>query len=151
MNNVQKWADLLNGREYDNEVSDEEAHQANSEGIVIVFGASDDLMEFRGAVYAELDAYDGTTAYLDSSGLITNPCGNDCCPYHRKITDQATSIDAIFCGKDNLAWTFETQIEHKTFVIYEDGEPYCRGIVFELASVDKDAKNNHSRYPAIRL
>lgn len=139
MSNIQKWADLLNGREYGNEISDEEMLQAKNDEVVIVFGASDDLMWFRGAIYAELDAYEGTTAYFDRSGLMTNQCENNRCPYHHKITAEAATIDAIFSGEDDFTWTFKTHIEHKTFVIYEDGEPYCRGIVFELASVDKEA------------
>lgn len=29
-------------------------------------------------------------------------------------------------------WTYETDIPHETFMVYMDGEPYCRGIVFSI-------------------
>lgn len=34
-----------------------------------------------------------------------------------------------------IPWTYETDIPHETFVIYNDGEPYCRGIVFSVDDV----------------
>ena len=34
-----------------------------------------------------------------------------------------------------IAWTYRTDIPHETFMIYEDGEPYCRGIVFNIDDV----------------
>lgn len=35
------------------------------------------------------------------------------------------------CGKI-ISWTYDVPIEHETFVIYEDDEPYCRGFVFRV-------------------
>lgn len=31
-----------------------------------------------------------------------------------------------------ISWTYDVPIEHETFVIYEDDEPYCRGFVFRV-------------------
>ena len=31
-----------------------------------------------------------------------------------------------------ISWTYDVPIEHETFMIYEDGEPYCRGFVFRV-------------------
>lgn len=47
-------------------------------------------------------------------------------------------IKAIWCGGETdengqeITWTYETEIPQETFMIYEDGEPYCRGIVFSV-------------------
>ena len=32
-----------------------------------------------------------------------------------------------------ITWVYRTDIPHVTFMMYEDGEPCCRGIVFYLA------------------
>lgn len=36
---------------------------------------------------------------------------------------------------DYVPWIYETDIPHETFMIYEGGEPYCRGIVFSVEDV----------------
>ena len=38
-------------------------------------------------------------------------------------------------SKGEYAWQYETEIPHATFEILEDGDKYCRGIVFDLADV----------------
>ena len=131
-------ASLLDGREYLEEITPEERAQAKESGLVVVFGQSDDLMEFRGAIEDELGAWDGTTAYLTNSGLLTNKCDCGCCPYAKAERLNAATIEAIWHDNgspDGYTWTFETDIHHETFTIMEDGEFYCRGIVFALADV----------------
>ncbi|WP_222946299.1 hypothetical protein [Paraburkholderia sp. UCT31] len=72
--------------------------QAKAAGLVIVFGYSDDVMEFRGAIDDQLDSYDGTTAYLDSKGLLQNDCGDHRCPHFQRLKEQAVTIDALWEG-----------------------------------------------------
>ena len=128
-------AAILTGREYRKEITKDEAHAAAEVGLVVVYGASDDLMEFDGAISEELGAYDGTTAYLNADGLLNNECADEDCPYFEKQREKAATIKALWCAEDGYSWTFETDIPHATFEIVEDGEPYCRGIVFALADV----------------
>lgn len=129
--NTKELAALLNNREYREEITRDEEAQAKHAGLVIVFGASDDLMEFRGAIHDEYDAYNGTTAFLDADGLLVNECDSEECPHFRKQAAQANKIKAIW-DKDGYSWVYETDIPHETFDIVEDGETYCRGIVFSL-------------------
>ena len=35
-------------------------------------------------------------------------------------------------GAGGVSWTFETDIPHETFNIYENGELFCVGIVFRM-------------------
>ncbi len=49
----------------------------------------------------------------------------------------AMTIDALWCKEPGYSWTFRTDIPHATFEVVEDGEPYCRGIVFALADVGR--------------
>ncbi len=124
----------LTGAEYPFEPHQDLQRAAKESGLVIVFGASDDQMEFRGAVNDEVGAYDGTTARVTSAGLLTNDCEDDDCPYFAQAKKGAATIEAIW-GADGYSWTYKTAIPHSTFEIVEDGEPYCRGIVFALSEV----------------
>ncbi len=40
------------------------------------------------------------------------------------------SLKAVWDDTGNPCWTYETDIPHETFEIYEDGELFCIGIVF---------------------
>jgi hypothetical protein len=130
---AKELAALLNGRQYTQEITNEEAAAAKAAGLVVVFGASDDLMEFRGAIYDELGAWNGTTAHLTSSGLLTNDCDNEDCPHFEKLKATAKTIEACW-DEEGYSWIFKTDIPHETFIIKEEGSPdYCRGIVFKLS------------------
>jgi len=67
---TKEWADKLNGREYGKEITRPEAQQAKEDGIVIVYGASDDLMEFEGAISDEIGAYGRGEARVTQAGLF---------------------------------------------------------------------------------
>lgn len=124
----------LNDNEYGNEGSPALFDAMREAGLVAVFGASDDLMEFRGAIQDEIDCYAGGTAYLTSEGLVRRICDNDDCPHERDMQRRATRIDAKF-DQNGFTWQYETPIPHRTFLIMEDGETYCEGIVFALSDV----------------
>lgn len=143
----EELAGNLNGNQYRNEISEELEAEAKKNGLVVVFGASDDLMEFRGAIHDEQGACDGTTALIDSEGLlpkreqIDNDDELERFFQRRKI---AKEIQVLWCERPGYLWTYETDIPHSTFDIIEeneiaedteDDEEYCRGIVFSLADV----------------
>jgi hypothetical protein len=138
MDKLKDWAKLLNGREYGMEITNEEEARAKKEGIIVVFGASDDLMEIRGFVEDELSCFEGGSAYFNDKGLIENKCNNDECPYFSRSIDESMSVTAIW-DIDGYSWGYETNIPHEAFDIMEDGEKYCRGIVFYI----KDAIQPH--------
>jgi len=126
-------ATLLNRREYGSEVTAAESRLFRDNGLVVVFGASDGLIEFRGAIDDELGAYGGTAVPLTDSGLLVE-C--DCeCPHYRKAKDRAVHLRAIWDDGSGWSWKYQAPFPHVQFDILEDGEPYCRGIVFKLADV----------------
>lgn len=131
-------AKLLDGNQYRNEGSKELFAQMKAAGLVAVFGASDDIMEWRGAIDDETyPNSDG--AALTSAGLLKNEC-DDGCPYFDKLAADAPLIYANWDDGSGFSWTYTTDIPHSTFVIIEtdgDEEPeqYCRGIVFALSDV----------------
>lgn len=63
---LKEFAGKLNGHEYDYpQFTKEELAIAKENGFIIVFGASDDLMEIEGAINDEGDCFNGSTFKLD--------------------------------------------------------------------------------------
>lgn len=129
---INEAAALLNGSEYREEGSRQLFADMATDGLVAVFGASDDLMEFRGAIDDEAGA--GTVA-IGPDGLLKSDCDEgDDCPYFQRLAKAAPKIKALF-DREGFTFVYETAIPHATFIVKEDGEPYCRGIVFSLRSL----------------
>lgn len=135
---------ILSGREYGGEIYPLEERNAQAAGLVVVYGYSDDNVEFRGAIDDEVGAYEGTTIHIDKSGILYAPtpeCDMDECPYLKQAVKEARSIRAVWHDEGSPCWTFETDIPHETFDIYEDGEPFCVGIVFALDDIQAKTLN----------
>ena len=131
----EELAAKLTGREYGSEITDAEAEEAKRAGLVVVFGYSDDNVELRGAVHEEIGTCGGVAVFLDIKGLIENECPESDCPYYARMKEKAAIIETLWCEETGYSWTYKTDIPHATFEIMEDGEHYCRGIVFALADV----------------
>lgn len=116
----EELAKLLNGRQYRNEINDLEEKQAKENNLVVIFGASDDLIEFSGAIYDEFDSYYETTILLNKDGTAV------------ALEDEEienNTITGIFTQK---GWEFSTDIPHAKFIIYEGNEFYGEGLVINL-------------------
>lgn len=136
---INEAAAALNGNEYGEEGSKELFAKMKDAGLVAVFGASDDLMEFRGAIYEEFGCYGGGgPAYITPKGLFDHGDEGPCCEHFEAARAKCATITPIWDGS-GYSWTYETSITHATFEIVEtDGEipeKYCRGIVFALSDV----------------
>ena len=134
---------------------------AKENNFVIVFGASDDLVEFRGAIDDEEGAYNGRVIDITNTGLPKNECDDEHCPYYKRYLETARKngevrqIKIFWCGKckgekmdtakytaiGTPAWCYETDIPHAVFSMYEAKDElspnkkrsyYCRGIVIDL-------------------
>lgn len=122
---AKELAEKLNGRGID-ESFDDVVQEAKENGLVIVYGASDDLMEFEGAIYDEGDCYDGGEVWFNKNGVVDAPA-----------TTADKCIEAVWCdgmNRDGLpaTWTYKTDIPCERFDIWEDGEVYCVGLVFSI-------------------
>ena len=134
---AQEMAARLDGREYCEEMTQQDERDAKADGLVVVFGASDDLMEFRGAISDEIGAWEGVTVHITSAGIPKSECNDDDCPYFARQLETAATIEAMWCPNGNAgpSWAYKTSIPHATFLVREDGEDYCAGIVFALTDV----------------
>jgi hypothetical protein len=103
-------AQKLHGRQYRDETTKEIEEYCALNNIIILFGASDDLAEFRGAVDDEIGCFDG-------GEIAENPF-----------------IEAIFApeNKPEQTWVYKLpeDLINATFDIFRDDEVYCTGVVF---------------------
>lgn len=132
----EQLAALLNGRTYGDEITPEEEAQAKASGLVVIFGESDDLVEFRGAINDEIGAYGGTTFYLTPTGPLDQHSDCNCafCGYE-KARCQALKIEAVWGEPCEPTWTFKTTAPNATFEISDEGERFCRGIVLHVDDI----------------
>ncbi|MDO4288364.1 MAG: hypothetical protein Q4C55_04165 [Eubacterium sp.] len=133
MEAIQKFAQLLDGREYKQEMTEAEKAQAKAAGVVVVFGCSDDRTVFHGAIEAEVATVDGGVIYLTEEGLFEEcPCD---CIHARRAKAKASRILVKWC-KGPYVWSYETDIPHAAFEVI-DNQPaenlkFCQGLVFSL-------------------
>jgi hypothetical protein len=143
---VKEWAEMLNGIEYPANELNEFNKDMKKDGIIIVNGASDDLLEFRGIINDEAGAYEGTEIRIASRGkgtafIFDEEENTDSAEFNRKEISAMQKIKAIWApvdddGKVFASWLIETEISHENFDIMEDGELFCRGAVFHVDDVN---------------
>ena len=116
----------LTGREYGNEIEPLEEKSAKDNGLVVVFGYSDDGVEFKGAIDEEVGGYGGATIEFTKSGIFRDEDDDEVLERYGTIV-QFNKIVANYAP-----WAFKTEIPHATFDIMDDGELSCKGIVFSI-------------------
>lgn len=139
----QAIAQVLNGMNYPLSIPKAITEAARISGVVIVYGASDDLMELDGAIRDEFGCYDGGTAKVDAKGLLRDWESVKDDDNKAEIAEwlkrakTAKEIKAVFSPSEPEGATFayETSIPHATFDVMEDGGIYCRAIAFNLADL----------------
>lgn len=141
---MDELAQSITGREYPLRLTKEEVANAKACGLVVCYGASDDLLEFEGAINDEVGALNGTTRHIDCQGLV--PTWDDinqsdrgqCRALIARERLPSFEVRALWDPGDGYSWKIETDAPHATFEIVEDGAPFCRGVVFELPADDND-------------
>lgn len=129
---IKEFAESISGKEYAYpQFTKEEIETAKENGFVIVCGASDDLMEFDGAIRDEGYCFDGGEVWFSRESVCQEDEGRG--------EIYPNCINAVWDGDTEnghlVPWSYETDIPHETYIIYEDGAPYCRGIVFSIDDV----------------
>jgi hypothetical protein len=130
----EQLAEILNGRPYGDEIKETESIQARKDGLLVVFGYSDDNTEFRGAFDDEVGCYDEKEIFVNRKGVLSEH--EECeCPFcgYEEAKKNAASIMANFRGPGPFHW--KTEVPHSTFEIIEDGDVYCRGIVLSISDL----------------
>lgn len=133
--NVIELADLLSGRCRGDEITPEQEQLAKDNNLVVVFGASDDLVELRGAIEDEQSCYDGGQFFVLQNGLISkdHECDCDFCGF-KVLTQNHKTLVVEWNDSGNPCWECNiVDVESYPFSIMDDDNPeevFCRGIVF---------------------
>lgn len=145
----EQLAELLNGNDCRDEITKEQEAIANDNNLVVLFGASDDLLEMRGAIHDEQGAYDGGDFALILDGELYAD-GKEENTYHKAIghevlplsdeydnDDNPRLVRADWCPEDQpgLSWRISSSLPCAPFMLKEDDEPYCEGIVIDIDEV----------------
>lgn len=154
----EQLAAQLDGCEYRGGMANEIVQAAKDNKLVIIHGASDDLIELRGAFMEEIGA--SHVLQLSRKGVPDSDCdeGNEC-PYYKRWLKKALHCGEVKeikvfwggeCGDETMdaakyaalgkpSWCFETGLPHAVFSMYDtyedDREYFCRGIVIDLDEI----------------
>lgn len=123
--------------------------EIKASGLLIIFGESDDLVEFRGIFDDEIGAFKGKdNIRIDSNGLI-----HKCHIIMEEWSDDIDDDDLFKMIKeyvkrrehsiivsakyylDGYLWVIKTDIPHATFDILISGDKFCKGIVIDFKDV----------------
>ena len=118
-------AELLSGRHRNEEITSWEEKVAHDNGLVVMFGASDDLVICKGVIDDEISAYDG--CHFKFSKHLEIKTGD-------KHEGHRRSVEAMW-GYNDCPWSFKTEIPHSTFNILNDDELFCVGIIINVAEL----------------
>lgn len=133
--NVSELAKELNGCQYPFRPTKELVEKARINGLVIVYGMSDDLMEFTGSIIDEIGVYDGGVAHVFKTGVLARREDLDTdedIELWLKNKSESKEIKAKWDEEEGYTWTYETDIPHSVFDILEDDDKYCRALVFSV-------------------
>lgn len=138
--NAKDLAEILNG----SEITDNIEQQAKDAGLVVVFGYSDDNMEFRGALDDEFGCYGGGQISFTKEGLTIEEDDMDVLEKYNAVPP-LNVINAIWDelydtgeGDEPCCWQYITDIPHETFRVMEGTEGkdlFCVGIVFSISDL----------------
>lgn len=149
---TQQLAELLNNRQYSNEIDTEEIQLAKDHNYLVVFGHSDDCVELRGILYEEytvdttiligkkgermfvetdtsdlegFDDFDGVYKHFKELGCI-------------QVSDCSVEPTNYITSEYGMnGWEFTTDLPHSTFQIYDEDDLHGNGLVIDLTELNK--------------
>lgn len=137
---IEEFAKMIDGREYQGELMDQEEKQARALGFVVAFGASDDLLELRGAINDEHNA-PGAVVVVGNK-LLPDPDEREeevlrkygAWDAFQKKKKVGIAVKAEWCpdGSKGPSWRITPSVPFAKFNVMEDGEVYCEGAVFSI-------------------
>lgn len=121
------------------DISKDDALLARDNGLVIVYGYSDNNIELEGAIREEIGAYDGGEV-LFAKGDVLLDCDNPCehCA-NEDLKNIAQKITAHW-NKDGYSWVMEADDSINEFLFdmresNDDDTYFCKGLVFNIKDI----------------
>ena len=121
---LKELAKKFDGREYTCEqFTSEEIHHLKELGVVVLYGASDDLCEIDGAVEGEVDCYIGGSEKIEFTLAKDGPV---------PFGNGSNNLNKVSIAQENGCWKYHVSglVNYSKFTIKEDGEDYCEAMLF---------------------
>lgn len=126
--------------QYDFELSPEFLKELEEQNLVIVFGRGKDCVSFLGAIETDKEVFEEDIIYIPAKSMKSKEVHTEEIHYlkeefeliYNDITKNEISSYRHYFGK----WSFETEIPHKKFYIWDDTNVFCEGIVFSLDDLE---------------
>lgn len=140
---AEELSTLFDGRQYLEEITEQEEKLAKENNLAVVFGASDDLLEFRGVFDDEFGATeefwfnkefkiiaDHEEIEIKQNHIDLGFNNLYKFNFHQKLENKITQE---WCPVDiDTSWRISANFTHHTFNIYDNEKLYCIGIVFHI-------------------
>lgn len=109
-------------------------------GVVVIYGHSDDCIEFDGAIYDE--------TYSTNISVIKDKDGFKIKNRHKKewpkvwaffypsLRETAKHFDGTLDPGDRISWLFDINIPHRKFKFEKEGNSFDCGLVFSLNEIE---------------
>lgn len=114
---------------------------AKDQGWLVVYGHSDDCIEFEGC-FRDETYYDSNKFVLDKHGLIPSWSEIDhedekaCEEYFKRKKSTPLLTLYVFDNKDyedeKFMWVFDSTHQNHKFKIYDGDDPFCVGLVIDF-------------------
>lgn len=137
----ERLAEILNGREYRDEITEDEKKEAKEAWLIVVFWYSDDNVILNWAIDDEIWAWGWTSFYIRWNHLLKLETLDEVLDslddyewYLRWLANkdlESSKLIKAHDDKDWYTWFIETELSHSTFDIMEDWEKFCRGIIID--------------------
>jgi hypothetical protein len=138
-------AALVHGRRHDHGLSIALTEGAKEAGLVIVMGGGEDYIELHGALEQEWGVYGAAEILLTREGIFdTHECGEPCRYFTAALKHAqrcGQTLRVVWNATTFPTWHFQTTIPHATFDILEEGQVFCRGIVFHLDDIERRSQS----------
>lgn len=132
---AKEMAEYLNRREY-HEINHRDSKINDTDDLVIIYGYPDEIITVAGAFNKKMDAWGDPVIYLNRDGIFDGcPYGDTKCKYCKEALQKYERIIAEVEDSDEVYLTFDTELEHETFELYDSNSLCCIGIVIDLCEI----------------
>ena len=127
---AKQFAKILSLRDFSEGLYEIEAECAKRNGLVIVYGHSDDVIQLDGAACSSGDCFQGGEFHLVKNKSCwkladgVGKCNN--------ISALWYSCDAVNDYGECIPWSYKTDIPCEKIYVTRDGDPFCEGFVFSI-------------------
>jgi len=132
----EQLAAMLKRSKYPLSLTNDLRKQAKENGLLVVYGASDDLIEFDGCFRDELGCGDKTSVLINRTGALDPDFEDDESSIEHAFFMKYTSKEIVtIFGDGEYTWQYKTDIPHASFDIIDNDNLYCKAMVINVDDI----------------